>query len=216
MVTSSSILICISCRSALRHLKTERVKLFDYCMPYYMPLNPPEDEDDKVVDILYPLEQPIVCEFNWEVDDYEDFADEKVKEEDLPENEKEKFMEFLKEKVRKRKRELKQAKDARKKAIDDMDAKAKEAFENIQFYKFYPAKTQDTPDVSNVKAKYIHRYYRNAHHLMQFASNVAFSISIAKELSYASWKSWHRNFEQLWEVLQGVGVRLFGEEGCGG
>jgi hypothetical protein len=46
---------------------------------------------------------------------------------------------------------LLQAKEARKKAIDDMDPKIKEAFENIQFYKFYPVKTLDTPDVSNVK-----------------------------------------------------------------
>jgi hypothetical protein len=47
-----------------------------------------------------------------------------------------------------------------------MDPKVKEAFENIKFYKFYPVKTPDTPDVSNVKAKYINRYYRHAHHLM--------------------------------------------------
>uniref|UniRef100_A0A0E0DJI2 Inositol-pentakisphosphate 2-kinase IPK1 n=1 Tax=Oryza meridionalis TaxID=40149 RepID=A0A0E0DJI2_9ORYZ len=157
---------CTQRRSALRHLKTERVKLFDYCMPYYMPLNPPEDEDDTVVNIIYPLEPPIVCDFDWEMDDYEDFADEKVKDEVLPEDEKEKFKEFIKERVRERKRELKQAKEARKKAIDDMDPKVKEAFENIKFYKFYPVKTPDTPDVSNVKAKYINRYYRHAHHLI--------------------------------------------------
>ena len=46
---------------------------------------------------------------------------------------------------------LMQAKEARKKAIDDMDPKMKEAFENIKFYKFYPVKTPDTPDVNNVK-----------------------------------------------------------------
>ena len=46
---------------------------------------------------------------------------------------------------------LTQAKEARKKVIDDMDPKMKEAFENIKFYKFYPVKTPDTPDVNNVK-----------------------------------------------------------------
>jgi len=50
---------CTQRRSALKHLKTERVKKFDYCMPYYMPLNPPEDEDDTVVNIIYPLEPPV-------------------------------------------------------------------------------------------------------------------------------------------------------------
>lgn len=46
-----------------------------------------------------------------------------------------------------------QAKEARKKAIDDMDPKLKEAFENIRFYKFYPVKTKDTPDVSQVQVR---------------------------------------------------------------
>ena len=44
-----------------------------------------------------------------------------------------------------------QAKEARKKAIDDMDPKLKEAMQNIRFYKFYPVKTKDTPDVSKVQ-----------------------------------------------------------------
>ncbi|XP_020166716.1 protein HEAT INTOLERANT 4 [Aegilops tauschii subsp. strangulata] len=157
---------CTQRRSALKHLKEERVKKFDYCMPYYMPLSPPEDEDDTVVNIMYPLEPPIVCDFDWEMDDMEDFIDEKVKDEVLPEDEKEKFKDFIKERVRERKRELKQAKEARKKAIDDMDPKLKEAFENIRFYKFYPVKTDDTPDVSQVQAKYINRYYRHAHELL--------------------------------------------------
>ncbi|PNT62061.1 hypothetical protein BRADI_5g24895v3 [Brachypodium distachyon] len=50
---------CTQRRSALKHLKTERVKKFDYCMPYYMPLTPPEEEDDTVVNIMYPLEPPV-------------------------------------------------------------------------------------------------------------------------------------------------------------
>jgi len=32
-----------------------------------------------------------------------------------------------------------------------MDPKKKEAFENIKFYKFYPVKTPETPDVDSVK-----------------------------------------------------------------
>jgi len=141
---------CTQRRSALKHLKTERVKKFDYCMPYYMPLQPIEDQDDTVINFLYPLEPPIVDDFDWEMDDYEDFADQKVKDDDLPEDEKEKF----------------KAKEARKKAIGDMDPKKIEAFENIKFYKFYPVKTPETPDVDSVKSKYINRYYLNAHYLI--------------------------------------------------
>ena len=44
-----------------------------------------------------------------------------------------------------------QAEEARKKAFEDMDPKTREAFESTKFYKFYPVKTEDTPDVENVK-----------------------------------------------------------------
>ncbi|CAN6219761.1 unnamed protein product [Urochloa humidicola] len=142
-------------RSALKHLKTERVKTFDYCMPYYKPLNPPEDKHETVVNIEYPPEAPVVfCDFDWEADTYKVFAEVLVEDEALPEDETEKIMEFLKEKVRERRRELKQAKEVRKKEIDDMDPKIREAFENIKFYKFYP------------DSRYINRYYLYAHYLM--------------------------------------------------
>ncbi|KAL6589479.1 hypothetical protein ACP70R_050349 [Stipagrostis hirtigluma subsp. patula] len=82
----------------------------------------------------------------------------------VPEDEREKLEEFLKEKVKQRKIELKQAEEARKKAIEDMHRKQREAFQNIKFYKFYPVKTPDTPDVP--KSGYINRYYRMAHYVM--------------------------------------------------
>lgn len=46
-----------------------------------------------------------------------------------------------------------QAKEARKKAIEDMDPETRAAFENMRFYKFYPVQTPDTPDISNVKVR---------------------------------------------------------------
>lgn len=44
-----------------------------------------------------------------------------------------------------------QVKEARKKAIEDMDTEMRDAFEKMLFYKFYPLQTPDTPDLSNVK-----------------------------------------------------------------
>ncbi|KAK1698874.1 hypothetical protein QYE76_015769 [Lolium multiflorum] len=158
-------LCCTQRRSALKHLKTERVKKFDYCMPYYMPLSP-EDDHDTTVDIIYPLEHPIVQSFDWEMDNYKDFIDDLVEGEVLPEDEKENFKKFLKEKVKERKTELRQAKEARKEAIDNMDPKLKNAFENIQFYKFYPVNALDAPDLRIQKKNYINRYYGKAHKWM--------------------------------------------------
>ncbi|XP_066332976.1 protein HEAT INTOLERANT 4-like isoform X1 [Miscanthus floridulus] len=158
-------LCCTQRRSALKHMRTERANKFNYCTPYYMPLNPPEDEDGTVVSVIYPLEPPIICDFDLECDSYEDLADKIVKAEGLPEDEREKIEKFLKEKVKQGKIKLKQAEEARKKALEDMDPKQREAFENIKFYKFYPVKTPDTPDV-NVKSRYINKYYLKAHYLM--------------------------------------------------
>lgn len=155
-------LCCYQRRSALKLLETERVKKFDYCIPYYMPLNPEED-DDTVVHIMYPVDTMMGCDFDWDMDDLEEFADEKVNDGVLPEDEREKFKEFVKEKVRERKRELKQAKEARRKAIDAIDPTTREAFENIKFYKFYPVKTPDTPSIK--KSTFINRYYLHAHYV---------------------------------------------------
>ncbi|KAG0468299.1 hypothetical protein HPP92_017627 [Vanilla planifolia] len=58
---------CTQRRSALKLLKIERVKQYDYCLPYLQPLNPDEDENDTVVQIMYPLEPPVVCEFDWDL-----------------------------------------------------------------------------------------------------------------------------------------------------
>jgi len=108
----------------------------------------------------------IVFDFDWEYHDYEDFAKKIIEDEGLPEDEKEKIKEFLKENVKQRKIEVKQAEEARKKAFEDIDPKTREAFESMKFYKFYPVKTEDTPDVENVKSRYISKYYRNTHYLM--------------------------------------------------
>ncbi|XP_042453944.1 protein HEAT INTOLERANT 4-like [Zingiber officinale] len=156
---------CTQRRAALKHLRIERVKQYDYCLPYLQSLKADEDEDDTVVNIMFPLEPPIVCDFDWEMDEIEEFIDNLIKEEVLPEDKKDEFKEYVKQQVRERRNALRQAKEARKKAIEDMDPKTRDAMENMKFYKFYPVQTADTPDVSQVKVSYINRYYGKAHFL---------------------------------------------------
>ncbi|KAL0919191.1 hypothetical protein M5K25_011270 [Dendrobium thyrsiflorum] len=154
---------CTQRRSALKFLKVERVKQYDYCLPYLQPLHPDDDEQDTVVHIMYPLDPPVVCEFDWELDDLEEFTDNLVKEEVLWEDQKDKFKEHVKAQVKERKQAQRQAREARKKAIEDMDPKIRSALENLRLYKFYPVQTPDTPDISQVKVAYINRYYGKAH-----------------------------------------------------
>ncbi|XBH61928.1 hypothetical protein VPH35_116280 [Triticum aestivum] len=116
------------------------------------------DGEDSVISVTYPLAPPMVWEFDWEMDSYEEFVHNVV----LPENEKETLKLLLKA-VQERK---KQAKEERMKAIDAMDPETKKAYADIRFYKFYPVKTWDTPNVKFNKSNYIGKFCRNAHFLM--------------------------------------------------
>ncbi|CAL5323923.1 unnamed protein product [Camellia sinensis] len=147
------ILSCTQRRAGLRHLKLERVKKFEYCLPYfYQPLTEDELEQSTIVQIIFPAEEkPVFCEFDWELDELEEFTDKLIEEEELSEDQKDAFKDFVKEKVREGKRANREAREARKKALEEMSEDTKAAFQSMKFYKFYPMPTPDTPDVSNVK-----------------------------------------------------------------
>ncbi|GLT44016.1 hypothetical protein SLA2020_179350 [Shorea laevis] len=158
------ILSCTQRRTALKHLKIDRLKKYEYCLPYfYDPLKEDELEQSTVVQIFFPLEPPVVCEFDWEFDEVDEFTDKLVEEEALPVDQKDAFKEFVEEKVREAKKANREARQARKKAREEMSEEIKAAFQNMKFYKFYPVKTADTPDVSQVKSPFINRYYGKAH-----------------------------------------------------
>ncbi|KAF7143398.1 hypothetical protein RHSIM_Rhsim05G0107000 [Rhododendron simsii] len=147
------ILSCMQRRAGLRHLKLERVKKFEYCLPYfYQPLQEDEFEQSTIVEIMFPAEpKPIVCEFDWELDELEEFTDKLIEEEELSANQKDAFKDFVREKVSEGKKANREAREARKKALAEMSEETKTAFQNMKFYKFYPVPTPDSPDVSNVK-----------------------------------------------------------------
>ncbi|PWA99492.1 hypothetical protein CTI12_AA002790 [Artemisia annua] len=161
------ILSCVQRRAGLKHMKEDRVKKFEYCLPYfYHPFREDETEQSTIVDIMFPAEPPVVCEFDWEMDELEEFTNELIASEELTEDQKDEFKEFVKEKVREAKRANREAREKRKKAREEMDQNAVAAFENMRFYKFYPVATPDTPDVSQVKSSFINRYYGKAHQVL--------------------------------------------------
>nr|GMD56326.1 protein HEAT INTOLERANT 4-like [Ipomoea batatas] len=149
------ILGCTQRRAGLKHLKLERVKKFEYCLPYfYQPFKEDELEQSTIVQIIYPEEpKPVFCEFDWELDELDEFTDKLIEDEELSEDQKDAFKNFIKEKVREAKKANREAREARKKAIAEMSAEKKAAFENMRFYKFYPVTSPDAPDVSNVKVR---------------------------------------------------------------
>ncbi|KAK9272711.1 hypothetical protein L1049_003088 [Liquidambar formosana] len=147
------ILSCTQRRAALKHLKIDRVKKYEYCLPYfYQPFKEDELEQSTEVQIIFPAEpKPVFCEFDWELDELEEFTDKLIEEEELSESQKDAFKDFIKEKVREAKKANREAREARRKALEEMSEETKAAFENMRFYKFYPVQTPDSPDISNVK-----------------------------------------------------------------
>ncbi|CAL9229787.1 unnamed protein product [Arabidopsis halleri] len=160
-------LVCTQRRSALRHMKEDQLKKFEYCLPYfYQPFKEDELEQSTEVQIMFPSEPPVVCEFDWEFDELQEFVDKLVEEEALPAEQTDEFKEYVKEQVRAAKKANREAKDARKKAIEEMSEDTKQAFQKMKFYKFYPQPSPDTPDVSGVKSPFINRYYGKAHEVL--------------------------------------------------
>ncbi|XP_047964576.1 protein HEAT INTOLERANT 4-like [Salvia hispanica] len=159
------ILSCNQRRAGLRHLKIERVKKFEYCLPYfYDPLKEDELEQSTVVDLLFPIDpKPVFCEYDWELDELEEFTDNLIAAEELPADQKEPFKNYVKEKVREAKKANREAREARKKAREELSQETRDAYKDMKFYKFYPVPSPDTPDVSGVKAPFINRYYGKAH-----------------------------------------------------
>ncbi|KAG6768370.1 hypothetical protein POTOM_027283 [Populus tomentosa] len=194
------ILSCTQRRAALKHLKIDRIKKYEYCLPYfYNPLQEDELEQSTEVQIIFPSEpKPIFCEFDWELDELQssskstisvcriglspaclkelcgndlsinlqEFIDKLIQEEELSEDQKDAFKEFVKEKVREAKKANREAREARRKALEEMSEETRRAIENLRFYKFYPVQTPDTPDISKVKASFINRYYGKAHEVL--------------------------------------------------
>jgi len=154
-------------RASLNQLKQERIKKYEYCLPYfYQPFKEDEIEQDTVVQIMYPKEPPVVCDFDWDLDDVEEFTDNLVQEEVLTEDSKEDFKKFVIERVTEEKKKQREVREARKKAIESTSPETKAAFENMRFYKFYPVQSPNTPDISNVKVPFINRYYGKAHEVL--------------------------------------------------
>ncbi|GFY94169.1 hypothetical protein Acr_09g0006150 [Actinidia rufa] len=144
------------------------------------PLQEDELEQSTIVQILFPAEPPVFCEFDWELDELEEFADNLVKE-DLAEDQKDAFKDFVKEKVREAKKANREAREARKKALQEMSDETKAAFQNMKFYKFYPVPTPDSPDCWSIPFLTL-----SSLTLRTYPSNIPPSISSPSPLSTSS------------------------------
>ncbi|GKA22812.1 protein heat intolerant 4 [Tanacetum coccineum] len=77
---------------------------------FYNPFEEDETKGSTIVELLYPVEPPVYCEFDWEFDEVEE----------LSEDQKDAFKEFLKENVQERKRTNREARQKRKQALEEL------------------------------------------------------------------------------------------------
>ncbi|CAI9282270.1 unnamed protein product [Lactuca saligna] len=129
-----------------------RISDIAYHVNFYHPFKDDDTEQSTIVNIIYSTDQkPVVCEFDWELDELEEFTDDLIKAEEMSEDQKDAFKEFVKEKVREGKRANREVREKRKNIRESMSEEQKAAFHNIQFYKFYPLNTPNTQDSECLK-----------------------------------------------------------------
>ncbi|KAL0721459.1 hypothetical protein Bca4012_036058 [Brassica carinata] len=162
------VLGCTQRRSALKHLKDDRVKKFSNCLPYINnPFKEGEPELSTVVQITFPSEPPVEREYDWEKNDLEEFTNDLIKDEALLQNKKDEFKEFVKEQCDSAKETYEKAKEALEKATEEMSEETKEAYNKMRLHKFYPVASPDTPDLSGIeKTSLINKYFGNAHEVL--------------------------------------------------
>lgn len=159
------VLKCNERKARLRNMGEAEVHKYDYVLPYF--IRPDQVEDvtvDTVVQVLADLEgrkAPLMCEYDYELDEIDEFLEETLKDNELDAA---KHAEPLKkaiiDTVKATKMKYKAEREERKKRIDAISQEARDAIKNMKLLKFYPQ--NDWPDVSKIKSPFINRYYGRA------------------------------------------------------
>lgn len=158
---------CNERRARLRNMNEEAVHRYDYVLPYFFNPDAQDDVDVKTeVDVLIDLEgrqAPLMCQFDFELDDLDEFVEEQVTQNELDAGSTGVIKKAIQDTVKAAKLKAKQQKEDRKKGLEKISAGELQAIRNTKLIKFYPL--NEWPDISGIKSKYINRYYGQAHEL---------------------------------------------------
>lgn len=159
------VLTCTQRKARLRNMGEEDVHKYDYVLPYFLNPEKVDDVDENtVVQVLADLEgqqAPLMCEFDYEMDDLAEFVEETLKLQELDEDKHgEPLKKSIREAVRATKLKYKSERLDRQKRIDAIPEEEKDAIKSMKLIKFYPS--NEWPDVSSVKSRFINRYYGQA------------------------------------------------------
>lgn len=156
---------CIQRRARLRNMEDKAVHRYDYVLPYYFDPDKQEDiEEETEVEVMVDLEDvqaPLMCAYDYELDDLEEFVTDKLKERELDVS---KYSNTLRkavqEAVKKAKLRHKNEKEERQKKLEAITPAERAAYRNTKLIKFYPM--NEWPDISSWKGNFINRYYGKA------------------------------------------------------
>jgi hypothetical protein len=163
------VLKCSERRARLRNMGEAAVHKYDYVLPHIV--RPGQDNEGApdtnvqvLVDNLEGRSNPVMLEFDYEMDELEEFVEEQIGEQELDtDKHAEPLKEAIRAAVKAQKLKHKAEKDARKARLDDISEEERESIANMKLYKFYPSNEEDKyPDVTPHKSKYINRYYGQA------------------------------------------------------
>lgn len=159
------ILKCNERKARLRNMVDAEVHQYDYVLPYFFKPDQVEDAtEDTVVQVLAELDglkAPLICEFDYELDDFKEFVQETIKDNELDaDKHTEALKTAIRDAVKATKLKYKAEKEERKKRINAISPEEREAIKSMKLLKFYPL--NEWPDVSKIKSPFVNRYYGRA------------------------------------------------------
>nr|GEV47450.1 hypothetical protein [Tanacetum cinerariifolium] len=125
------VLSCVQRRAGLKHLKEERVAesaLVERLKSQIFVLSCVQRRKNVSQSLLTA---------------YHEYTNNLIAAEELSEDQKDAFKEFLKEKVQERKRANREARQKRKQALEELSQEKLDAINNTRVYKFYPLEAPD-------------------------------------------------------------------------
>ncbi|KAK4536124.1 hypothetical protein CDCA_CDCA07G2149 [Cyanidium caldarium] len=168
---------CEQRRVSLRNLSEERRRRWDYVLPYMFrpdlqelaegePMVNGDAADDTSVQVLveWPSRpsQPLVMEYDWEMDDMEEVIAERLRDEQLEHSDADRqaIRGAIRDAVRARKAQLRAEREERRQRLAALTPEQRESLRTMQLIKYYPCNA--VPDIQACKTRYINRYYGKA------------------------------------------------------
>jgi len=152
---------CSQRMKALKNLKLERRKRFEYCLPFiYLPHKDDGDADTTVNVVREINNKPLMFDFDYEMDILDDFVEDLITENEFSVDLKDTIKEAIKEEIKITKTKNNEKKEEKKKFLAGYSPLQIENLKEIKFYKYYP--TNEKYDISQYKSGFINRYYGNA------------------------------------------------------